>query len=83
MSSHPTFVKYIERTRDFPLGNPCGKPYDREMQHRIIGSALDLIESATQARTTVQTPFIWDEDESWKERYMHVDAEQAEKLKKL
>ena len=25
---------------DFPLGNPCGKPWDAEMQRRIVGGAL-------------------------------------------
>ena len=29
---------------DFPLGNPCGKPWDRDMQHAITGAALDLLE---------------------------------------
>ena len=24
---------------DFPLGNPCGKPWDVEMQRRIVGLA--------------------------------------------
>ena len=26
---------------DFPLGNPCGKPWDGEMQYKIVGGALD------------------------------------------
>ena len=41
---------------DFPLGNPCGAPGDRAMQQAIVGYALDLLESATLPRTTVQTP---------------------------
>ena len=66
---------------DFPLGNPCGRPYDTEMQRAIAGYACDLLESATLARTTVQTPFVWSEDDSWKERYARVDPELAEKLR--
>jgi D-proline reductase (dithiol) PrdB len=31
---------------DFPLGNPCGKPWDAEMQNSIVGTALDLLEKA-------------------------------------
>ena len=27
---------------DFPLGNPCGAPYDVAMQSSIVGMALDL-----------------------------------------
>jgi hypothetical protein len=68
---------------DFPLGNPFGKPWDVEMQRRTVGFALDLLESATLPRTTVQTPFVWGDDDSWKERYARVDPEKAEQLRKL
>jgi len=67
---------------DFPMGNPCGKPWDVEMQRRIVGHALDLLESATAPRTTVQTPFIWSEDSSWRERYARIDPSQEENLRR-
>jgi hypothetical protein len=67
---------------DFPLGNPCGRPYDAEMQRCIVGTALDLLESAILPRTTLQTPFVWSEDVSWKERYARVDPESVEKLRR-
>jgi len=51
------------------------------MQSEITGCALDLLEGATMPRTSVQTPHVWDEDASWKERYARVDAESAAKLK--
>lgn len=66
---------------DFPLGNPCGRPYDRAMQRAIVGMALDLLESATAPRTTRQTPFVWSEDESWKELYARVAPEDALRLR--
>ena len=66
---------------DFPLGNPCGRPYDVAMQRVIVGFALDLLESARLPRTTVQTPLRWSDDESWKERYARVDPERAEALR--
>ncbi len=66
---------------DFPLGNPCGKPYDVEMQRAIAGMALDLLESARRPRTTVQTPFIFGEDETWKQNYARVDPERVEALR--
>lgn len=68
---------------DFPLGNPCGRPYDRELQRRIVGFALDLLESAFLPRTTVQTPFVWSDDDSWKERYARVDPAENERLRAL
>jgi D-proline reductase (dithiol) PrdB len=51
---------------DFPLGNPCGRPFDAEMQARIIELGLDLLENANQPGTTVQTPYVWSEDTAWK-----------------
>ncbi len=67
---------------DFPLGSPCGRPYDVSMQRAIVAYALDLLESARLPRTTVQTPLCWSDDESWKERYARVDPEQAEVLRR-
>ena len=67
---------------DFPLGSPCGKPYDVAMQRAIVGYALDLLETARLPRTTVQTPLCWSDDESWKERYARVDPETAEALRR-
>ena len=67
---------------DFPLGNPCGVPYDEEMQRTLVGYALDLLETATLPRTTVQTPFVWPGEPSWKANYARVDPEQAARLRK-
>jgi len=67
---------------DFPLGNPCGRPWDGEMQRAIVGTALELLESATVPRTTVQTPWVWGEDEAWKDAYARVDPRQAEALRR-
>ena len=44
---------------DFPLGSPCGEPFDVAMQQRIVGVALDLLEKAETPRTTVQMPLVW------------------------
>ena len=66
---------------DFPLGNPCGKPWDVDMQRRLVGLALDLLESAILPRTTVQTTFIWSDDSSWRERYARVDTAEREQIR--
>jgi hypothetical protein len=65
---------------DFPLGNPCGKPWDVPMQGAIAGMALDLLESARFPRTTVQTPFAWD-DEAWRASYSRVGPDNLEALR--
>ena len=67
---------------DFPLGNPCGRPWDIEMQRVIMDMALDLLQSAWQPRTTVQAPFAWSEDEAWRTVFMHVSEEKREAYKK-
>jgi hypothetical protein len=53
---------------DFPLGNPCGKPFDVEMQRHIVGMGLDLLANATGPGTTVVTPYEWSKDTSWKDK---------------
>ena len=67
---------------DFPLGNPCGKPWDVPMQQAIIGEAFDLLEKSWQPRTTLQAPFAWtaNENDLWRNRYMRVDDSNREAL---
>ncbi len=43
------------------------------MQRHIVSLGLDLLETAREARTTVQTPYVWSDDESWRERYLKID----------
>ena len=66
---------------DFPLGNPCGKPGNVEMQRTIVGMALDLLDQAFASRTTVQTPFIWSDDNSWRDNYMRIDPNKKAELR--
>ena len=67
---------------DFPLGNPCGKPWDVAMQKALICEAFDLLENSWQPRTTVQSTFTWtvNENDLWRNRYMHVDDSNREVL---
>ena len=60
---------------DVPLGTPCGR-------REITGLALGLLESATLPRTTVQTPYVWSDDASWKDAYARIDPEHAEALRR-
>jgi len=67
---------------DFPLGNPCGKPWDLPMQQALISEAFDLLGKSWQPRTTVQAPFSWtaNENDLWRNRYMCVDDLNIEAL---
>jgi len=65
---------------DFPLGNPCGVPYDTTMQHKIVQQGLDLIERADEARCIERTPFSW-KDELWRDDYAKVDQSNSEELR--
>ena len=67
---------------DFPLGNPCGAPYDIAMQTSIVGMALDLLENAQFPRTTVQTPYCWP-NEQWRLNFMRVEGQDPEVLQRL
>ncbi|WP_298261902.1 glycine reductase [Bradyrhizobium sp.] len=69
---------------DFPLGNPCGHPWERDMQREIVRNALKLFETARAPRTTVNSPFAWKEDGViWRARYGRVTPENREQLLKL
>ncbi len=65
---------------DFPLGNPCGRPYDAGMQRTIVETCLDLLENATGPRAVVQAPFHWSDDGTWRQTYMQVRPEMAAEL---
>jgi hypothetical protein len=52
---------------DYPLGNPCGRPFEVAEQRQIFAMALDLLQTAAGPRTTVQAPLKWPGDEAWKE----------------
>jgi hypothetical protein len=67
---------------DFPLGNPCGIPYDVQMQRAIVDMGLELLEAARRPRTTVQTPFAWPDDE-WRRRFMRVDESNIDELHRM
>jgi D-proline reductase (dithiol) PrdB len=63
---------------DFPLGNPAGRPYDASMQRAIVEIGLETLETAAAARTTVRTPFVWDETGAWKDEFMQLDPARME-----
>src|ERR1044071_3974723 len=63
-------VEYVGVPRflfsDFPLGNPAGRPNDRESQEVTLELALRVLISAPAPRTTVQSPRRWSDDPAWK-----------------
>jgi D-proline reductase (dithiol) PrdB len=75
---HCSVPRYLHN--DFPLGNPCGAPYDEAMQFEIMRQGLTLIEKADQARTTQRTSHCW-KDEVWRKDYALVNDSNAEELR--
>ena len=65
---------------DFPLGNSAGKPHDSESQALTLELALGLLERASGARTTMQSPLRWSEDASWKLDYNNIAQMSPEEL---
>ena len=68
---------------DFPLGNSAGKPDDRQSQQATLLLALELLQGATTARSTVQSSQRWSDNSAWKEDYCNIDALDAESLRQL
>ena len=64
---------------DFPLGNPCGKPYDADMQRDIVRAAVSLLEQAAGPRALIRSPFAWGSDD-WREGYMRIRPEDLKRL---
>jgi len=65
---------------DFPLGNSAGRPFDVESQRQTLELALQLLERAPGARTTMQSPLRWSEDASWKRDYLDLTSLSPEKI---
>ena len=66
---------------DFPLGNPCGPPWRRDLQRAIVAQGIGLLASATAPRTTVQSAVAWPGDDDWRPRYGRVKPEELERLR--
>lgn len=64
---------------DYPLGNSTGRPFDTDDQRSIVSLALDVLESAAFARTTVQAPNRWPNDD-WRAAFMAVTDENRAEL---
>ena len=64
---------------DFPLGNPLGNPYDRDMQLSHTSMALELLRTADAANTIQRSPYTWSGEPDWRDDYSKVtDDNRAE-----
>jgi D-proline reductase (dithiol) PrdB len=50
---------------DFPLGHPCGKPHNEQLQRQILKDTLNYLVQAKTPGEMVDLPYEWDEDFSW------------------
>jgi hypothetical protein len=54
---------------NFPLGHTSGKPFDRELQTKIIKDAFDALKSIREPGTIVDLPYHWQgDDDSWEQK---------------
>jgi hypothetical protein len=67
---------------DFPLGNAAGKPHDEASQALTLELALQVLESASGARTTMQSPLRWSADPAWKLDFNNIAQMSAEELER-
>jgi hypothetical protein len=71
-------VEYVGVPRllfsDFPLGNAAGRTQDASSQAMTLELALRVIEAAPAARTSVQSPLVWDANSNWKRDYLDLSG---------
>ena len=67
---------------DFPLGNSCGKPFDKDSQRDTLARALALFDDAEAPRTTAVSPQRWAEDDAWKRDFMSIEGMDAGQLER-
>jgi glycine/betaine/sarcosine/D-proline reductase family selenoprotein B len=65
---------------DFPLGNAAGRPRDPASQRQTVELALSLLETATGARTTIESPLVWNGAPDWKLDYCNIARLSAEEI---
>ena len=68
---------------DFPLGNAAGPPRDWHSQAFTLRLALQVLEAAPAARTTVQSPLRWSADPAWKLDYSNIARLSGEEIQRL
>jgi D-proline reductase (dithiol) PrdB len=68
---------------DFPLGNAAALPNNAQSQDSNFELALRLLEGAPGARTTVQSPLVWDSNPAWKLDYSNLDRLSTEEIARL
>jgi hypothetical protein len=47
---------------NFPMGNPFGKPFDKDGQRRILIDAMRVLESAKVGGAIIDLSYEWGED---------------------
>ncbi len=52
---------------DFPLGAPCGEPFNVAQQREVLEMAFRLLETATRPRTTREAGLAWSKGQRWKD----------------
>ncbi len=85
MGSAKDIVEHVGVPRflfsDFPLGNAAGRPNDPASQAFTLDLALDLLEAAPAARSTVQSPLRWSDDPDWKLDYCNIERLTPEEIR--
>jgi D-proline reductase (dithiol) PrdB len=66
---------------DFPLGNAAGRPRDPASQAATLDLALQVLEQAAAARTTVQSPLAWSGNPDWKLDYCNIERLSADEIR--
>ncbi len=52
---------------DFPLGAPCGEPFNPAQQREVLEMAFRVLETATAPRATQEAGLVWSKGQRWKD----------------
>ena len=66
---------------DFPLGNPCGKPFDQTSQTTVFSKALEILSDASAPGASIDSTVRWESNFDWKQNFMYVGPENLAELK--
>jgi D-proline reductase (dithiol) PrdB len=59
---------------DVPLGSAAGLPFDTASQDATLALALQMLETATEPRTTVRNPLVWPGPVEWRRGYLGLEG---------
>ena len=59
---------------EFPFGHPLGKPFDKELQMKIINDSFDALQTMTAPDDIRDLPYTWSDEDTEKQDWWPEEA---------